>query len=148
MLIVTGLIVCAVSPLLVAQQSGPGPDVKVVRRSYDMQALVRSAAVPLTESQRKGRTLWVQRCAFCHDGVGTPTYNTLGPYLDAELVARRGDSAVRGKILKGSSTMPAFEWALKPGQADQLISFLKTIGPEQKPTDAQKAGKAKSGADL
>lgn len=151
MLLALGLFACAAPVLLMAQRpesAGTAPDIKVAKRDYDMQALVRSYETPLSDDARKGRNLWLQRCAFCHDGVGTPTYNTFGPYLDAELVTKRGDSAVRDKIMKGSSTMPAFQWGLKPAQVDQLIAFIRTIGPDQKPTEAQKAGKATRSGDL
>ena len=151
-LLAIALCACAVPAVLIGQlrpeSDGAGPQVKVTRRDYDMQALIKSYEAPLSDAQRKGRNLWLQRCAYCHDGVGTPTYNTYGPYLDAELVTKRGDDAVRAKILKGSSTMPSFQWTLKPEQADQLIAFIKTIGPDKKPTDAQKAGKADHRADL
>ena len=151
-LLAIGLFACAVPAVLMGQlrpeSDGAGPQIKVVTRDYDMQALIKSYEAPLSDDARKGRNLWLQRCAYCHDGVGTPTYNTYGPYLDAALVTKRGDNYVREKILKGSSTMPAFQYGLKPAQANQLIAFLKTIGPDQKPTDAQKAGKADHRADL
>lgn len=144
-----GLFLCAAPVILMGQrESGAPPEIKVVKRDYDMQGLIRSYEAPLSDDARKGRNLWLQRCAYCHDGVGTPTYNTFGPYLDAELVTQRGDSAVRDKIMKGSSTMPAFQWALKPEQVGQVIAFIKTIGPDQKPTDAQRAGKARAAGDL
>src|SRR5262245_27623603 len=116
MLFALGLVACAAAaPVILAGQrgesGGTAPDVKVGKHDYDTQALVKSYEAPLSDAARKGRNLWLQRCAFCHDGVGTPTYNTYGPYLDAELVTRRGDSAVRDKIMKGSSAMPAFQWS-------------------------------------
>lgn len=125
----------------------PAPDVKVARRDYDMEQLLKPSS--LSDDARHGRTIWLQRCAFCHDGVGTPTYNTFGPYLDAELVTRRGDAAVREKILKGSAAMPGFQYGLRAAQVDQLVAFLKTIGPDQKPTEAQRSGKSPlPGGDL
>ena len=150
-LLVLGLVAAAAPVMLMGQRQegdGAGPQIKVVKRDYDMQALIKSYEAPLAEDARKGRNIWLQRCAYCHDGVGTPTYNTLGPYLDAELVTKRGDNAVREKIMKGSSTMPAFQWGLKPEQVNQVIAFMKTIGPDQKPTDAQKAGKTMHDANL
>jgi mono/diheme cytochrome c family protein len=97
---------------------------------------------------RKGRVIWLQRCAFCHDGLGTPTYNTLGPWLDSAVLSARGDGAVRQKILKGSATMSGFEYGLKAAQIDQLIAFLRTVTPEQRPTREQKAGKSKPPGEL
>jgi mono/diheme cytochrome c family protein len=152
-LVAIGLFACAAPAILTGQREGgdgPGaaPQIKVVTRDYDMKALLQTYEAPLSDEVRKGRNVWLQRCAYCHDGVGTPTYNTLGPWLDKEVVAKRGDSAVREKILKGSSTMPAFQWGLKPAQVDQVIAFIKTISPDQKPTEAQKSGKMVHSADL
>ena len=150
-LLALGLFACQVAVVLVGQRQesdGPGSQVKVVRGDYDEKALLRSYEVSLSADARKGRNVWLQRCAYCHDGVGTPTYNTIGPYLDADLITKRGDNAVRGRILSGSATMPAFRWALTPAQVDQVIAFMKTIGPDQKPTEAQKAGKNPHAGDL
>lgn len=133
------------SAILIAQERSPA--VKVVTVPYDMAKLLKSAEAPPDEIM-KGRVLWLQRCAFCHDGVGTPTYNTMGPWIDSELVQKRGDAAVREKILKGSSAMPGFQYGLSAAQVDQVLAFLKTVTPDQKPTPEQKAGKAKVLGDL
>ena len=155
-IVLSALCACSVSVILVGQgarQGGAGPDavpeVKVTKRDYDMEQLLKSTQTLLSEDAKKGRNLWLQRCAFCHDGVGTPTYNTLGPWLDSALVTARGEATVRDKILKGSAAMPGFQYGLRSAQVDQLVTFLKTIGPDQKPTDAQRAGKsALPGGDL
>ena len=134
----------AVSAMLVAQERTI--DVKIVRIPYDMEELVQPSGLP--DDVLKGRAIWVQRCAFCHDGVGTPTYNTFGPWLDAALVESRGEAAVRAKILDGSATMPGFQYGLRADQVDQVIAFLRTVTPDQQPTEAQKAGKAPLPGDL
>ena len=56
---------------------------KIVKRDYDTKSLL--ATPPLMESQLKGRALFLQRCAYCHDGVGQPSSQDYGR-LD-----RRGD---------------------------------------------------------
>jgi len=71
----------------------------------------------------KGRTVWLQRCAYCHDGLGTPTYNTLGPWVDSSVVRARGEAAIHDKIFKGSATMPGFQYGLTAAQIDQVIRF-------------------------
>lgn len=139
--------VALVFTVVVGQENGA--DVKIVKMPYDQQKLLKSLEHGLSDEAYKGRALWLQRCAFCHDGVGTPTYNTIGPWLDSEVVKARGDANVRAKILKGSSTMPGFQYGLTAAQVDQVIAFLKTISPDQKPTPEQKAGKARlPGSDL
>jgi hypothetical protein len=35
--------------------------------------------------------------------------------------------------------MPAFRYSLTSTQINQLVDFLKTVGPDQKPTPAQLA---------
>lgn len=125
-LLLAGIVVT--SAILAAQERTI--ELKVVNVAYDMAKLLQPST--LSDDALRGRVIWQQRCAFCHDGVGTPTYNTLGPYLEAELVQKRGDAALREKILKGSSTMPGFQYGLSAPQVDHVMAFLKNdhAGPE------------------
>jgi mono/diheme cytochrome c family protein len=107
----------------------------VSQRVYDKRVLL--AKPQLSEDALKGRTQWVQRCAYCHDGVGTPTYKTLGPWLDSSTVRPEREASVRQFIANGSTRMPGFRYTLQPEQVDQLIAFLKSVMPEQKPTADQ-----------
>jgi mono/diheme cytochrome c family protein len=115
----------------------------VVVRPYDQKELL--SAPSLSTAARKGRALWLQRCAYCHDGVGQPTYRTMGPWLGAESVRVLGPEALRAIIDAGTEHMPGFRYGLEPLQVSQLIEFLMTVGSEQKPTPAQLARKS-SGA--
>jgi streptogramin lyase/mono/diheme cytochrome c family protein len=115
----------------------PAEHVAASQRTYDMALLL--APSPLPEAALEGRIVWVQRCAFCHDGLGTPTYQTLGPWLDADSVRTLGDAHVREKIATGSARMPGFQYTLQPEQVNQLLAFLKSVSPDQKPTANQKA---------
>ena len=101
---------------------------KVERKDYDMRRLVEPP--PLTESELAGRRLHVQRCGICHDPTLTATP---GPWLDQETIKRRGEAAARQVILTGSPRMPGFQYTLQPAQIDQIIAFLKTVAPDQKP---------------
>src|ERR1700720_1078035 len=95
--------------------------ITVSKRVYDKRLLL--AKPQLSEAALKGRGLWVQRCAYCHDGVGTPTYRTLGPWLDAETVGTaEGEAFVRKQIASGSARMPGFRYTLQPEQVDQIIA--------------------------
>jgi mono/diheme cytochrome c family protein len=98
------------------------------------------ASPQLSVAAIEGRTLWVQRCAYCHDGVGTPTYHTLGPWLDADTVQAMGDAGVRERITSSSARMPSFQYTLQTEQVDQLVEFLKSVTPDQKPTPDELAG--------
>jgi mono/diheme cytochrome c family protein len=125
-----------VASLVVAAQD-PATQLTVTKREYDKRQLLTPS--PLSEAALKGRNLWVQRCAFCHDGVGTPTYLTLGPWLDADTVRPDREAIMRAKLKSSSPRMPSFEYALQPEHIDQLVAFLRSVTPDQKPTAAQKA---------
>jgi mono/diheme cytochrome c family protein len=116
----------------------------VVARPYDLGQLL--ARPSLSEAAQKGRVLWLQRCAYCHDGVGQPTYRTMGPWLGAETVRTLGPDALRAIIGAGTVRMPGFRYGLRAQQVDQLIEFLKTVDPEQKPTAVQLAGRSSGAA--
>jgi mono/diheme cytochrome c family protein len=120
-----------------------GDTPKVDKRDYDTQQLLASHT--LSDDEQTGRILWVQKCAFCHDGVGQPTYNTMGPWLGAESVQKFGEDTVRTFILNGDVRMPAFRYQLETRQVDELIAFLKTVPNSQKPTPAQLAGRSTPG---
>ena len=126
-----------------AQEAGTVP-ITVVTRPYDVQQLL--GGPNLSVDARKGRALWLQRCAYCHDGVGQPTYRTMGAWLGAETVQLLGPDALRAIIGAGTERMPGFRYTLQPQQVNQLIEFLKTVGPEQKPTPEQLARKSSGAA--
>jgi mono/diheme cytochrome c family protein len=116
----------------------------VTTRPYDVRQLLSGPA--LSADARKGRALWLQRCAFCHDGLGQPTYRTMGSWLGAETVRLLGPDALRAIIGAGTERMPGFRYTLQPQQVNQLIEFLKTVGPEQKPTPEQLSKKSAGAA--
>jgi len=113
--------------------------VKVQTRPYDIAALVKPHGLP--DNVYRGRATFMQRCAYCHDGVGQPSYNTLGPFLDPELLAPIGDAGVRMFITQGTDNMPGFQYALTPAQIDDVVAYVKTIPSSAKPTEDQLAGR-------
>ena len=123
------------------QKSAP---VQVLTRVYDLSKLTHEPKVP--ETVFRGRVLWVQKCAFCHDGLGQPTYKTMGPWLDQDLVKTLTDDAVKVLIQYGTARMPGFRYGLSPSQVDDLLNFLKTVSASDKPTPGQVAGKSEGGA--
>ena len=146
-----GAVAVAQAPAAGGEDAGPGPrlpgrqvtgPIVVTTREYDLKALTTPPAIP--EAAVRGRAVWVQQCAWCHDGVGQPTYKTMGPFLSADTVKAVGEDKVRAYIAKGSARMPGFQYALKPQQIDELVAFLKTVGTDQKPTAAQLAGRAEA----
>jgi mono/diheme cytochrome c family protein len=129
--------IVAMVVLASAQDPGAGK-LTVTSRDYDKKLLVGAPVLP--EDVQRGRALWLQRCAYCHDGVGQPTYKTMGPWLGAETVQARGEAALRAFIGTGTQRMPGFRYTLKPQQIDDVIAFLKTVPSSQKPTPGQLAG--------
>ncbi len=131
-----------------AQQRGAGAPqgdpnkITVVKRPYDKKQML--GAPVLAEDAFRGRTIWLQRCAYCHDGVGQPSYNTLGPWMGAETVAVLGDVAFRAIVAAGTERMPGFSYALTQQQVGDVIAFLKTVPSSKKPTPNQLAGKAET----
>jgi mono/diheme cytochrome c family protein len=108
----------------------------VTSRVYDKKALLSAPVLP--EDAQRGRAMWLQRCAFCHDGVGQPTYKTMGPWLDSEKVRSMSVEEIGAFIRRGTQRMPGF--VLTPKQINDLVAFLKTVPPANKPTAAQLNG--------
>ena len=132
----------AITAILAAQEPASKEktlDLKIVKREYKMDELLKPSG--LSETELRGRGTWIQRCHYCHDGTGTSNYNTYGPWIDSTTVKKRGDDAVRAKILKGSQTMPGFQYGLNATQVDELMAFLKTLSPSLAPTADQKSRK-------
>ena len=118
--------------------------IKVEIRGYDKEKLLTPPA--MSEEALTGRILWLQKCAYCHDGVGAPTYRTMGPWLGAEVIQKIGEDNVRSFIANGDVRMPAFRYNLDTQQVDEVIAFLKTVQSDQKPTPAQLSGRGFAGA--
>jgi len=99
-------------------------EVRVTRRVQSMEKLL--AAPTLAEPALKGEKVWAQRCALCHEG-------RLGPWIDTGVVTALGETRVREVISAGAGRMPGFQYALRPAQLDQLVAFLKTVTPADRP---------------
>jgi len=113
--------------------------IKVTKREYDIKKLV--SALDLSPEAKVGQALWQQRCGYCHDGMGQPTYKTMGSWIDSDMVKDLGADTVKAFIANGVDRMPAFKYGLNDKQIDAIVEFLKTVSPKLKPTPAQLAGK-------
>lgn len=102
----------------------------IVRTDYDMDKVV--APPSLSDEQIKGKKTFTQRCAICHDPLGQPAGRTIGPWLDAATVKRRGEEALRF-ISNGVRGMPGWQYTLEPTQIANVLEYLKTITPDQRP---------------
>ena len=86
----------------------------------------QQTAPSLSETEKAGQRLYLQRCALCHSGTA-PLYVTYGPPLDSQLTATRGEEFVRKLIMEGSPRMPSFRYTLDEAQVTRIIAFLKTL---------------------
>lgn len=79
----------------------------------------------LTDSEREGARLFMQRCNVCH-GAGMNAVVAYGPLLSKKNVLGREDDAK--KIIRdGTPRMPAFRHALQPSQIDMIVEYLKRV---------------------
>lgn len=79
----------------------------------------------LTDAQREGARLFMQRCNVCH-GAAMNSLTAYGGLLSKQNVEGREDAA-RSRIMNGSERMPAFRYALQPSQIDLIIDYLKRV---------------------
>jgi len=80
----------------------------------------------ISKIENAGLKLFLQRCSVCHLGA-PPRYQAYGPVLHQELVAARGDDAVRKKIMEGSELMPGFQYTLKRVDVDTIMAYLRVV---------------------
>ena len=107
----------------------------IVRTVYDMDKV--AAPPSLSPDEVRGRQLFVQRCAICHDPLGQPSFPAApGPWVDAATVRSLGEDTVKSQIMMGSARMPGWQYTLTPKEVDQVIAFLKTVTPDQRPAGA------------
>ena len=110
--------VAALSTVVTAQLPVPVPvkskpvdpePVEIIRTDFDPRELAEELERMRSKPEAPGQQLFVSRCAICHDPIGQPgSGETLGPWLDAELVSSKGEEAVRAAILNGTANMPGF----------------------------------------
>ena len=95
---------------------------------YVFVALAMPVAVsrkPATEAA-KGKRIFAQSCASCHDALGTTTRS--GPALKSyyRRQPRTADVTVRTIIEQGRGRMPPFT-SFDKLQVDDLVAYLKTL---------------------
>jgi len=93
-------------------------------------AATARAAAKLSEEERRGEGLFLQRCSICHLPrklkFGSPP--VIGPILSGQFKDATPEQmkVLQGSILKGGPDMPGFQYGLEPKEVDDLISYLKT----------------------
>jgi mono/diheme cytochrome c family protein len=89
------------------------------------------AAGKLSDSERHGENLFLQRCSLCHLPrklkFGSPP--VIGPSLAGQFKDATPEQmkTLRGFILKGGPDMPGFQYGLEPNEVDDLVTYLKTL---------------------
>ena len=96
------------------------------------------AAGPATKvssraAERRGHTIFEQRCAVCH--YSDRVEKKVGPGLKG--ICKRGtfstngnkitDESLKAWIRNGDSQMPPFKDVIDSGQLNDLVAFLKTL---------------------
>lgn len=101
-----------------------------------LRAQTKPAATPqgaekLSEEERRGQGLFLQRCSLCHLPrklkFGSPA--VIGPILSGQFKDATPEQmkVLRGFILKGGPDMPGFQYGLDSKEVDDLIAYLKTL---------------------
>jgi mono/diheme cytochrome c family protein len=90
------------------------------------------AELHLTEQQARGRRLFDQSCAQCHQAYSSAIQ--AGPSLQGVFKKQTlpsgtpaNDDRVRENILLGRAKMPAFRNLFSDDQVDDLIAYLHTL---------------------
>ena len=79
----------------------------------------------LSQEQREGARLFMQRCNVCH-GAAMNSVTAYGPLLTKKNVDGRVEAA-RRVIMEGTTRMPAFKYGLEPFQINLIIEYLKNV---------------------
>jgi mono/diheme cytochrome c family protein len=79
----------------------------------------------LSQEQREGARLFMQRCNVCH-GAAMNSVTAYGPLLTKKNVDGRVEAA-RRVIAEGTARMPAFKYGLEPFQINLIIEYLKNV---------------------
>ena len=56
-----------------------------------------------------------------------------GPSIDQTTVRSKGRAFIRDKIARGSAQMPGQQHSLSPRQIDQVVAYLETRTPAERP---------------
>ena len=112
-------LVTSLAVLTVAALHGQTVTPRVERVESNMTKLVTPP--DLADTELRGRRLFVQRCAYCHEQRGEIN-------VGADRIEESSDASVRERILEGlPRQMPGFQYTLDVEQVNQIIAFLKTV---------------------
>ena len=105
----------------------------IAARAQSKEASSSKPYATLTDEQKKGEELFVQRCSVCHMPYRTKTKwesgPPFGPSLRGVLMNAKPakEEAMRQFILKGSDKMPGFQYGFTSEDLNVVIAYLKTM---------------------
>ena len=97
--------------------------------AMEAQSAATTPGTPQTDRQNKGEALFFKNCALCH--IFTNQKKELNIQASTELIGlfkkpTVTEAAVRQVLRQGvPGRMPTFEYALQPGEIDDLIAYLR-----------------------
>ena len=108
-----------------------------------LQALAAAPAAPPKGNAAAAKPIFTQKCIACHKADGTggvkltgnPTPNWKDPKTWADPKRKNADAYLRDCITNGKVTSGMVAWGktgqLKPNQIEDLIAYIKTLGPKK-----------------
>ena len=101
----------------------------VAQNSQDTQA----PAAPLSESATRGKAVFQEKCALCHNaetaekkiGPGLKGFNQRGTFTSDD--SKVTDESLKKFIEAGKGMMPPFKDTLEPAKLQDVIAYVKTL---------------------
>ncbi len=104
-----------------------------LRTSLAQDAPAAAAAAPLSEAATRGKAVFQEKCALCHNAESAD--KKIGPGLKG--LYQRGtftgdgskvtDESVKKFIEAGKGMMPPFKDTLEPAKMDDVVAYVKTL---------------------
>lgn len=98
------------------------------------QAVKTNSPPSLSEQEKRGEGLFLQRCSLCHlpkiEAPAAKPYRSLGPSLKGMLpkdAESDQETFIRQFIMNGTDRMPGFQYGLSSKEIDDVLAYLKTM---------------------
>ena len=91
-------------------------------------AVAQQGPLPLNPQQLEGLRHFNQACRVCHTKpqMTSPQY---APVLNGNTLGGN-EGAMRVYIANGTQRMPGFRYHFKPAEIEAIVSYLKTVPPQ------------------
>jgi mono/diheme cytochrome c family protein len=100
----------------------------VLLAAGSLPAMAQQSPSPLNSQQLEGLRHFNQACRVCHTKpqMTSPQY---APVLSAATL-QGSEGAMRSYIANGTERMPGFRYHFKPAEIEAIVSYLKTVAPQ------------------